>query len=186
MAEPPADSQHKRPLSVESEGRRYGALGVRETPATLGTSLRAGSSGSSARRFGPAARIASSALGAGQRARAAPSGRALRIGGDGSIGGRSRTARPRRRGAAEMREDLLHDGRVPNAGDQAQPAAAAGTRHHVQPEGALHECGPMPDSAARPPRPAGLRGKSAPPSSRGRPKPTTRRRQAACGARTPW
>jgi hypothetical protein len=41
-----------------------------------------------------------------------------------------------------MREDLLHHGGILDRGDQAQPAAAARTSEHVQPEGALHERGP--------------------------------------------
>lgn len=57
------------------------------------------------------------------------------MGDGGRARGRSWTGRPGRRGKAEMREDLLHDDRIRNGGDQAQPAAAAGTRQHVQPEG---------------------------------------------------
>jgi len=42
-----------------------------------------------------------------------------------------------------MPEDLLHDQRIRDRGDQAQSAPQRGqTGQHVQPEGALHENGP--------------------------------------------
>ncbi|HET8578674.1 MAG TPA: hypothetical protein VFO18_16380 [Methylomirabilota bacterium] len=70
---------------------------------------------------------------------AGAAGGALRVGDDGGASGRSRTGRPGRGGKAQRREDLLHDGRVRDGGDQAQPAAAPRTRQHVQPEGADEE-----------------------------------------------
>ncbi len=68
--------------------------------------------------------------------------------------GRVGTGRSGRRGQAKMGEDLLHDGSIRNGGDQAQPAAAARTRQHVQPEGAMHENRPR--LIARSTRPARL------------------------------
>jgi len=63
-------------------------------------------------------------------------------GSDGGASGRGPTGRPGRKGQTQMREDLLHHGRILDRGDQTQPAAAARTGQHVQPEGALHEHGP--------------------------------------------
>jgi hypothetical protein len=59
------------------------------------------------------------------------------MGDDGGIRRREWARRPRSRGQAEMRADVLDDGRIRNGSDQVQPGAAAGTCQHVQPEGGL-------------------------------------------------